>query len=168
MTNHLTPSAVGAVAVHLLDSAQGVSLQTWRFSGRFSITIGRADDNDVVLADPHVSRTHVKLVEEDGAWTLHSIGRHGTLLNDRLVAQVVLTETVVFRLGAGGPMIRFEPQASDTHRSETIDGVSADMISFLQIDEARTQQEADQIAESELFRDLIEQSRQMKQPREDT
>lgn len=168
MTNHLTPSAVRIVAVHLLDSAQGVSLQTWRFSGRSSISIGRGDENDVVISDPHVSRTHVKLVEQDGAWTLHSSGRHGTLLNDRLITQAEFAETTVFRLGAGGPLLRFEPRASEPHRSETIDGIASDMMAFLEIDKDRTKQEADQIADSELFRDLMEQSRRMRGSGENT
>ncbi len=166
MTNHLTPAL--AVAVHLLDSAQGMPLQTWRFVDRSSITIGRNDDNDVVIADPHVSRTHVKLVEQNGTWTLHSSGRHGTLIHDRVVALTTLSESTVFRLGSGGPMLRFDPHASEVHRSETIDGVSADMIEFLNIDQERTKQEADQIAETELFRDLLEESQRIKKNQEST
>ena len=66
MTEHLQPSAgIGAV-IHLLDSAQGHPLQTWRFKNQDLITIGRNDGNDIVLSDPHVSRAHATIVVRGG------------------------------------------------------------------------------------------------------
>jgi pSer/pThr/pTyr-binding forkhead associated (FHA) protein len=146
--------------IHLLDSAQGHVLQSWRFRDKAAITIGRSEDSDVVIADPHVSRTHVKLQWESGAWTLSSTGRHGTLVNDRLVAETQLGPQTTFRLGGQGPLLRFEHGAPVEKRpSETIDSIQPDLLAMLEIDEQRKLQEADDIAAGTLFRELEEQVR---------
>lgn len=39
------------------------------------IKVGKANDNDFVVNDPHVSRYHAKLVrEEGGCWLLEDLG----------------------------------------------------------------------------------------------
>src|SRR5690348_6327305 len=50
--------------------------------GTFSL--GRASDNDWVLADPerHLSKRHCVLVERDGFWELTDLSTNGTFLND--------------------------------------------------------------------------------------
>jgi pSer/pThr/pTyr-binding forkhead associated (FHA) protein len=149
--------------IHLLDSAQGHIVQTWRFRDKREISIGRSDDCDVVIADPHVSRTHVKLQWQSGAWTLTSVGRHGTLVNDRLVAETQLNSETRFRLGAQGPMLRFERGEVEKRPSETIDAIQPDLIALLEIDEQRKLQEADDIAGNSLFRELQEEVRRARQ-----
>jgi predicted component of type VI protein secretion system len=162
MTNHPTPSAGRHVVVHLLDSTQGHSLQTWRFMDRSLITIGRSDENDVALADPHVSRAHAKLVYEDGTWKLISTGRHGTLVEDRLVSEYTMRHGTMFRLGSAGPTLRFDTQAPETRRSETMDNINFDVLEMLEIDELRKQQEVNQITGNALFQQLQDQSRRRK------
>ncbi len=51
-------------------------------------TVGRMPDNDVVLADPYVSRRHVAiLVHAENGCELHDVAsKNGTLLNGRPVA----------------------------------------------------------------------------------
>lgn len=150
------------VTLHLLDSAQGHPVQTWRFADKAVISIGRADECEVVIGDAHVSRLHVKLQWQDGAWTLISIGRHGTLVNDRLVAETQLPSQTVFRLGATGPMLRFESGARESRPSETIDAITPDLIAMLEIDRDRQQQDADEIAGNSLFQELQEHVRRAK------
>lgn len=159
MTNHPAPSASQFVVIHLLDSAQGHSLQTWRFGNQNLITIGRSEENDIALADPHVSRAHAKLIYEHGTWTLVSTGRHGTLVDDRAVAEIALRHSTVFRLGAGGPTLRFDTHAPETRRSETMDHIDTDIFSALEIDEVRKQQEVEQIIGNSLFQQLQESTR---------
>ena len=157
------PSSAGkCVFIHLLDGNQGHPLQTWRFADRDVISIGRNDENDIVIVDPQVSRNHVRLVLSDGLWALQSTGRHGTLIDDRVVSEAMLEHLTVFRLGAGGPMLRFDTMALPQRRSETIDNFNADILSMLEVDEIRTQHEVNQIAENDLFRQLQEQSRLIK------
>jgi adenylate cyclase len=149
--------------IHLLDSAQGHIVQTWRFRDKREIVIGRSDDCDVVIADPHVSRTHAKLQFADGAWTLNSTGRHGTLVDDRLVAETQLGRDTRFRLGSQGPLLRFESGAHEGRPSETIDSIQPDLIAMLEIDQERKLHEADDIAAGSLFRELEEQVRRARQ-----
>jgi predicted component of type VI protein secretion system len=152
----------------LLDSAQGHPVQTWRFRDKETISIGRSEDSDVVIADAHVSRSHAKLSWQSGGWTLVSTGRHGTLVNDRLVAETQLRHHATFRLGASGPMIRFECGATEGRPSETIDAIDPGLIAMLAIDEERKLQEADDIAGNALFRELQEQVRRARQSSTDT
>ena len=99
---------------------------------------------------------------QDGAWTIVSIGRHGTLVNDRMISEATLQHQTVFRLGAEGPMLRFDTNLAEPRRSETIDNISVDMLAMLEVDEVRKQQEVDQIAGNALFQELQEQSRRSK------
>jgi len=162
MVDQKTRASSGTVALHLLDSAQGHILQTWRFVDRSPITIGRSDDNDVVIADPHVSRLHVTIVQQDGLWNLLSLGRHGTLLGDRPISEARLIDQAVFRLGTSGPTLRFDACGVSTTRSETLDSIDPDMLSMLAIDQHRKMEEVQQIADNELFQQLLEQSRRQK------
>ena len=46
------------------------------------LTLGRADDNDVVLADERASRHHARIRRRDGRFAIDDLGsRHGTYLN---------------------------------------------------------------------------------------
>src|SRR5262245_21247715 len=106
MAKHLQPSARFGAVIPLLYSAQRHPLQTWRLTHQDLITIGRGDGNDIVLADRHVSRAHATISFDGGDWTIVSIGRHGTLVNDRMVSEAKLAHETMFRLGSEGPMLR--------------------------------------------------------------
>ncbi len=162
MVDH-APSADEVVAIHLLDSAQGHPIQTWRFAGKSAVTIGRSPENDVAIADQHVSRLHARLVWQGGQWTLVSVGRHGTLVNDRVIAEAVLGEQTVFRLGAGGPLLRFQCGEGEERPTETIGAIPADLLAMLGVDESRKQQEVDQISNDALFQQIQQQARRLKQ-----
>ena len=169
MADRQKAPALEPVTLHLLDSAQGHPVQTWRFKDKDAIVIGRGEDSDVVIADAHVSRLHAKLVWQDGAWTLFSTGRHGTLVNDRLVAETQLGPQTVFRLGASGPTLRFEANAPERRPSETIDSIQPDLMALLELDQERLLQEADDIAGNSLFQELQERVRKSKlNPTEDS
>ena len=152
----------------MLDSAQGHPIQTWRFSDQCEITIGREDGNDVVISDPHVSRHHATLVAIDEHWMLISHGRHGTLVDDRLVVEKELRSGIVFRLGPTGPMLRFDTgRSSRPVSADTMDQIQPDMLELLNVDEQRKQQEVDQITGGALFDELLQESQRMKSVRKD-
>lgn len=153
MVDH-TARANETIALHLLDSAQGHTLQSWRIVDQSTVTIGRSDDNDVVIADPHVSRLHATLVRQDGRWTLVSLGRHGTLVDNRVISEAPLVEGMIFRLGANGPTLRFGTLDIATSRSATLDNIDTEMLSMLDIDQRRKHQEVEQITDNELFKQL--------------
>lgn len=148
--------------LHLLDPSQGHPLQTWRFSDRAIVTIGRSEECDVPIADPHVSRIHARLELREGGWVLVSVGRHGTLVNDKLIAEQGLLYTTSFRLGTSGPALRFEPGDESQPPTETIGSSHLDLFAMLELDVDRQRQEADEIAGNSFFRELQEKVRQAK------
>lgn len=156
------PAAAGGVSVVLLDSAQGQPIQTWRFASQAEISIGRDDANDIVISDPHVSRHHARLAVVDGTWMLYSQGRHGTLIDDRIVAEKELYSGTVFRLGPTGPMLRFDQGKTSSGINQTVDQIDPDMIAYLTLDEDRLQKEVDQITGGALFDELLEESQRLK------
>lgn len=66
-----------------------------------STTIGRGQENDIMLADPSVSRQHARLRETNGHFTLYDLGSSsGTILNGkRLRAPQVLQTGDVITMG---------------------------------------------------------------------
>ncbi len=162
------PIPAGGVCLLLLDSAQGQPIQTWRFTDQREITIGREDGNDIVISDPHVSRHHVTLYAADDAWMLISSGRHGTLIDNRLVAEAVLRSGVVFRLGPTGPMLRFDQGKPVTSVTATMDQIDPDALAMFELDHERSRREADQIAGGALFDELLQQSQRIRSARNDT
>jgi transcriptional regulator with GAF, ATPase, and Fis domain len=72
------------------------------------ITAGSLEGNDVVLADPTVSRYHCKIVEEDQSYSLVDLGStNGTCVNKVRVREAYLTPGAVIHLGKSE--IRFHP-----------------------------------------------------------
>ncbi|MCC6743016.1 MAG: MFS transporter [Acidobacteria bacterium] len=51
------------------------------------IGIGRADDNEIVLDDPTVSRKHAVLRRSDDVWRIFNIGRNAIFVNGRQVGE---------------------------------------------------------------------------------
>lgn len=168
MTNSSKPHSVRSLFIQLLDSAQGRPIQAWRFDNLPTITIGRAEDNHISIADQQVSRLHAKLMWQDNAWYLISLGRNGTVIDDRLVSEFELADQTIFRLGADGPMLRVRLTQAEASRTETVSNFDPSIIAMLAVDESRKQEEVDQIAENALFKGLVEQSHILKARRQDT
>lgn len=159
------PISAGGVCLQLLDSSQGKPIQTWRFSDQTEITIGREDARDIVISDPHVSRHHVTLFAGDDTWMLVSCGRHGTLIDNRMVVEAPLRPGIVFRLGPSGPMIRFDVGEPKPSGSMTMDQIDVDALAMFELDQERSRQEADKIASGALFDELLQESQRLKTAR---
>ena len=149
----------GSLTLHLLDAAQGHPVQTWSFNDCAKITIGRAADNDIVLADTQISRLHVELVHRDGKWSLVSHGRNGTQIGGAVVSEVALSDRVIFQLGSSGPSFQFVTTIDSVSGMRTIDLVDAFELDFLEVDEVRQTEEVQQIVETDVFRQIQEQAR---------
>lgn len=64
------------------------------------IRIGKADDNDFILDDLHVSRYHARLIRQDGAWLLEDLSStNGTYVNDVQISKKRIASTDRIRLG---------------------------------------------------------------------
>ncbi len=152
----------GRVTLHLLDSAQGRPIQTWHFTDRNRLTVGRAVENDVSLSDSHVSRLHVELCYEEGRWRLYSHGRNGTLVEGVPVTASELVDDLVFQLGSSGPSLHFVTTNAASSSTPTIEDIDFDALDFLVLDEQRTADEVKQIADGDAFQALQQQVRHLK------
>ncbi len=155
----------GSLTLHLLDSAHGRTIQSWRFNGRNQIKIGRAPDNDITIADPQVSRCHVELTFCDGHWLLQSRGRNGTHVNGEDVSQLRLSNNLVFQLGSSGPTFKFALLHDSVTSLATMDDIDPTALDFLELDEQQKQQEVEKIADGEIFQQLRQQARSLKEQR---
>ena len=94
----LRRSVAGPAALELLDSGE----QSPAFVlEKDSVQIGRIGDNDIVLPDPNVSRVHARVEKRDGAYRILDLeSTNGTWVNERRVADAVLKDNDVIRLGS--------------------------------------------------------------------
>jgi hypothetical protein len=63
------------------------------------ITVGRADDNDLMLPDPEVSRHHAQLAPDEGTWRVVDLGStNGTWVNGTRVtaATIAVGDRIAF------------------------------------------------------------------------
>lgn len=161
--------AEGFFSLSLLDAAQGHPIKTWTFDHTNVVSIGRLEDNDVVLTDPIVSRLHATIKKIDDRWELIALGKHGVLANDRRVETLDLTHDQIIQLGPNGPLLQFInsakalPQDSQINRS-TLE-IDPEMLSSLLFDEERAAEEVREIVENEGFHQLLEKARKMREHR---
>ena len=73
------------------------------------VNVGRADYNDIVIADPSVSTTHAKLQRRDDVWVLTDLGStNGTYLEgEPVTGETALTPGTTIRFGDVAAL--FEP-----------------------------------------------------------
>ncbi len=107
------------ITLTLLEAQKKTPLQQWCFENPTVIRIGRAADNEIVLASNLVSRYHLelKLVQtksESGSWLLISHGTNGTYLNGTLVTKSSLPDNSLIELATGGPLLKFQIQEIPT------------------------------------------------------
>ena len=76
------------------------------------VTLGRMVDNDVVLPDHTVSRSHAECVSVGGRWTVRDLGsRNGTRVNDEVVQERELSPGDVINLGNFSVRFEEDPRA---------------------------------------------------------
>ena len=146
----------------LLDSSSGHAVQTWSFNDCQRVTIGRAAENDISLADPQVSRVHVELVARDGEWTLVSLGRNGTVMDGVPINDETLHDHAIFQLGPTGPSFQFSTSSESVSSLQTLNEIDPVALDFLMVDEGQLEQEVKHIADTEVFRELQERARKMR------
>ncbi len=55
-----------------------------------AITLGRANDNNIYIKDPFVSKRHMKITEDEGKYYLEDLNSaNGTFLNEERIGDVV-------------------------------------------------------------------------------
>ncbi len=150
------------IALDLLDSAQGHPVQTWKFDGEVILRIGRADDVQVTIVDPRVSRLHAELELRPLGWILLSRGRNGVLVDGAPVMEHLLHDKQTFQLGPSGPVLRFRENLQPIVNTTTIDGSDNSLFERLQIDLGKKNEEVKEITSGLLFKQLKERADAMR------
>ena len=173
MAESTNPSDLSVpVAVHLMDSALGRPIRTWNFTSKQLITIGRADECDVQISDPYVSRNHAELRAAGGNWSLVSLGRHGVLIQGETITEIPLTAETIFRLGSSGPTLRFDLTApasespaapSDNRMTMMFDATLVENL--FELDHSKLDREVSEIADADYFQQLQERAKQLREQR---
>ncbi|WP_233842674.1 FHA domain-containing protein [Dyella sp. 2HG41-7] len=97
-----TPVSNGRASTHepVLEGVRG------EFKGRRYLlrqgrrTIGRRDDNDIVIDDPSVSATHAWIINQHGHYVLmNTLSTNGTFVNDKRIHETVLAHGDRVRFG---------------------------------------------------------------------
>jgi len=112
-----------AISIALLDPMQTAVLYEWSFEEveRNSISIGRSEDNDIVVQDRRVSRSHAKIAFLAGELYVKSLGKNGCYVNNEKVEGVqICTNQALLRLGKCGPQLRIRLGTLETSRGVVI------------------------------------------------
>jgi len=83
-------------------------------------TIGRSKASDVVLEDAFASRTHAKILADEGGFVLVNLSRNGTRVNKKRVKERRLRDGDVISMGAATKIryvVRASPSAVISHVS---------------------------------------------------
>jgi adenylate cyclase len=89
------------------------------------LSIGRANDNDIVLNDFSVSRRHAYLKKEDGAWVIHdNQSTNGVRVNDQLVPTATVKDGDSAVIGTFVLRFRDDPTVSRHDRAKLFDPTS--------------------------------------------
>jgi pSer/pThr/pTyr-binding forkhead associated (FHA) protein len=153
------------VLIQLLDHGAGRPVKSWKFAPRPRISIGRDANQDVELSDPFVSRAHAELQWREGVWTLVSRGRHGVLVENRQISEYAIRGEVMFRLGVGGPTLRFTPSIPIDPGSQTL-SYDKMPVELLAVDENKLERDVREITDGDYFQQLKEKTEKLRSRRD--
>ncbi|HVJ87985.1 MAG TPA: FHA domain-containing protein [Caulifigura sp.] len=158
-----------AITIELLDSATGQPQQSWRFAGVSRVQIGRSRENDVVVSNPYVSRSHAYLERAGDRWTAIAISAQQLLSSGRTVQSVDLIPGTIFRLGPNGCTLKFAVESLDKPSEEGFDFTGT--LSFegpqqpeLTLDQDQLSREVTAIVEGDFFQALASEVDRLRHP----
>jgi pSer/pThr/pTyr-binding forkhead associated (FHA) protein len=141
-------------------------MRSWGFSGKALITVGRSDESDVQISDPYVSRAHAELRHQDGKWLLVSLGRYGVMVKGETITELAIEGETTFRLGAGGPTLRFDPRAANRDNRMTMMFDSTVGQNLFELDHSKLERDVGEIADGDYFQELQKRAKQLRKQRE--
>lgn len=87
-----------STVIHLVTAGE-----SYTFSDRNEVSLGRADTADVRFTNPYVSRWHGKLIHTDGGWVYEDVGSsRGTRFRGQSISRLPLVGPVTLLLGERG------------------------------------------------------------------
>jgi len=149
-------ASTGAIVLELLDSASGVPLQTWSFTEQHRILLGRAEESDVVIVNPYVSRSHAYLIRDESGWKAESISSQQLVVAGKRQQSIRLSDGLIFRLGTHGCDLKFTQPKTPANKFNFAGTLmfDPDMCPLLHLDKEQLQREVDQIANDSYFQNL--------------
>ena len=163
-------AAPGSVVLELLDTASGILLKSWSFPAGQRIVIGRADECDLVIANPYVSRAHAYLQWDADGWQAIAISTQQLVVNGQRKQSVWLREGDVFRLGTHGCDLKFRVIQEETKEFRWTETLTADpdACPLVYLDRDQIQREVAQIESDTYFKNLSQTVHKLKQARRST
>jgi len=155
---------VSLLEIQLLDANGEYVSAEWSFSSadRELIRIGRAQDNDVIVADRYVSRYHAELSHTDGAWAVRCMGRHGMSLDGSSLDEAREIPEGVQTIQFGGSGLTLRVTVSRAQAADAADRTDLTTMLFaespalfpIHIDEDDKARTVDEITGGEFFQAL--------------
>ena len=152
------------IVLYLLESEHGSPVQYWSFDDEVLIRVGRSIENQVVIANPYISRAHAYLLFDDLGWAINAISEQGIFVASERREHLRLEPDAVFRLGAHGPFLRFGSAADPGPEKETVEPDDP-LVQLLKLDEEKLVREVREIAEGDFFRELRAKVRTLREAR---
>ncbi len=155
----------GRVVLYLIESERGTPIQFWTFENDLMIRVGRGADNELIVLNPYVSRTHAYIGARDGRWTVSSLSDQGLFHRSQKLQSLPLYNGCEFRLGPAGPFLRFcQSTVSETTES-TLMHLTPNQP-MLVLDSKELNREVSDIVESDFFQRLKSSLKELRQPRQ--
>lgn len=109
----LKKRTANVIKLTLQHPLQPTPLRTWTFEEELTIAIGRSTDNDVVVYSSVISRYHVQLKCTNGNWEIINLGKNGTYLNGKAIANAPAIDGMEIDLGGTGLKIVINIDSED-------------------------------------------------------
>jgi RNA polymerase sigma factor (sigma-70 family) len=111
----MTANASGLLNIFHLESNTQVPSDHWEFPVNAVIQIGRQPDNDVVIRNMKVSRSHATVFHDGRNWHCSGFGSNGIMLGGIAQAHVVVKNgTTIQFASSSGPRLMFQVGNDDT------------------------------------------------------
>src|SRR5262245_8345687 len=108
-----------ALAVAVLEVVWGNVPEKIHFLKPRSYTVGRARHNDVSLTEPSVSKTHARILHENGSFVIEDLGSlHGVFVNQARVQRRELEPGAQIQLG--NLTLKFSPLTGEGSTGEIV------------------------------------------------
>ena len=108
------------IRLSLLHPGKSSSIQNWTFDNKSKISIGRSEDNDVVIYSAVVSRHHVEIRANGPDWELVSLGVNGTYVDGQPIATRRVIDGMIISLAGSGPKLQIHLQPTEPSRQSEV------------------------------------------------
>ena len=155
------------ITLDLIDPQLGLPLQSWTIEPGRRWHIGRADEAEIHIPNPYVSRSHARIEERSGVWELTNLSSNGTYVDDARHEQITLEDGLEFRLSVKGPLLRFRQVSAEPPPASATISFDPDTMPALILSSAERDREVAEIVSDPYFREVQELAERMRRQRRD-